>query len=69
MMLLANLKKFELLGQYVNHFEKELPGLDAAELNAVSDELERVGEKELAKHIREWTVEEPEDAEPLDDRE
>ena len=69
MMLLANLKKFELLGQYVNHFEKELPAQDASELNAISDELERAGEKELAKHIREWTVEEPEDAEPFDDRE
>ena len=69
MMLLANLKKFELLGQYVNHFEKELPAQDASELNAISDELERAGEKELVKHIREWTVEEPEDAEPFDDRE
>ena len=68
MMLLVNLKKFELLEQYVNHFEKELPAQDAAELNAISDELERAGEKELAKHIREWTVEEPEDAEAFDDR-
>ena len=68
MMLLANLKKFELLEQYVKHFEKELPAQDASELNAVSEELERVGEKELAKHIREWTVEEPEDAEAFDDR-
>ena len=69
MMLLTNLKKFDLLGQYVNHFEKELPGLEASELNAISDEVERAGEKELAKHIREWTVEEPEDAEAFDDRE
>ena len=69
MMLLANLKKFDLLGKYVDHFEKELPGLEASELNAVSDEVERAGEKALADHIREWTVEEPEDAEAFDDRE
>ena len=50
-------------------FEKELPAQEASELNAISDELERIGEKELAKHIREWTVEEPEDAEAYDDRE
>ncbi|MBQ2560944.1 MAG: hypothetical protein II565_10230 [Fibrobacter sp.] len=69
MMLLANLKKFDLLESYVNHYERDLPGLDASELNAISDEVERAGNAALAKHIREWTVEEPEDAEPLDDRE
>jgi hypothetical protein len=31
--------------------------------------VERAGEKALADHIREWTVEEPEDAEAFDDRE
>jgi hypothetical protein len=49
-------------------YEKDLPAEDAEILNGISDELEKAGQKELADHIREWTVEEPEDAQAFDDR-
>lgn len=42
--------------------------MDAEELNEIADAAEKDGEKDLAKHIRDWIVEEPEEAEAFDDK-
>lgn len=68
MQLMQSMKAYDLLESYVATFEKDLPGLDSETLNAISDELEKDGQESLAKHIRDWTVEEPEEAEAFDDR-
>ena len=68
MQLLLGMKRYELLGKYIDMYEKDLPAEDAEILNGISDELEKAGQKELADHIREWTVEEPEEAQAFDDR-
>ena len=62
MQLLAAMKRYELLSDYVNRFEKELTTLDADELNDLADSLEKDNQKALADHIRDWIVEEPEEA-------
>lgn len=66
--LLLSLKRYDHLGRYVDEFEKDLPAQDAEILNGISDQLEKEGQKALADHIREWTVEEPEEAEAFDDK-
>lgn len=68
MQLLTSMQRYELLGNYIDEFEKDLPAEDAEVLNSISDTLEKEGQKALADHIREWTVEEPEDAEAFDDK-
>ena len=62
------MKCYDLLDAYVTTFEKELPGMDAEALKELSDNLEKENQKDLAEHIRKWTVEEPEEAEAFDDR-
>lgn len=69
MQLLQGMKCYDLLESYVTTFEKELPGMDAETLKELSDNLEKENQKDLAEHIRKWTVEEPEEAEPFDERE
>lgn len=66
--LLLAMKRYDQLGRYVDEFEKDLPAQDAEILNGISDQLEKEGQKALADHIREWTVEEPEEAEAFDDK-
>ncbi len=68
MQLLAALKRYALLSAYVTRFENELTTMDADELTALADAVEKDGQKELAQHIRDWTVEEPEEAEAFDDK-
>lgn len=68
MQLMQSLKSYDLLESYVTTFEKDLPGLDAECLNEMSNQLEKDGQAALAKHIRDWTVEEPEEAEAFDER-
>ena len=68
MQLLLGLKRYSLLEQYIDMYEKDLPAEDAEILNGISDQLEKDGQKALADHIREWTVEEPEEAQAFDDR-
>ncbi|MCF0220782.1 MAG: hypothetical protein HUK19_00665 [Fibrobacter sp.] len=69
MQLLAAMKRYEQLSGYVTRFENELTTMDADELTELADNLEKDGQKELAQHIRDWTVEEPEEAEAFDDKE
>jgi len=68
MQLVVAMKAYDVLKDYLDMFEKELTTQDADDLNAISDALEKDGQKELAQHIRDWTVEEPEIAEPFDDK-
>jgi hypothetical protein len=68
MQLLAGMKRYGILEQYIDMYEKDLPAQDAEILKGISDELEKDGQKALADHIREWTVEEPEEAQAFDDR-
>lgn len=68
MQLLAALKRYEQLSGYVTRFENDLTTMDADELTDLADSLEKDGQKELAQHIRDWTVEEPEEAEMFDDK-
>ena len=68
MQLLLGMKRYALLEKYIDMYEKDLPAEDAEILNGISDELEKAGQKELADHIREWTVEEPEEAQAFDNR-
>ncbi|MCQ2125418.1 MAG: hypothetical protein MJZ25_14665 [Fibrobacter sp.] len=68
MQLLAALKRYEQLSGYVTRFENDLTTMDADELTDLADSLEKDGQKELAQHIRDWTVEEPEEAEAFDDK-
>ncbi len=69
MQLLAAMKRYEQLSGYVDRFEKDLTTLDAEELTALADSLEKDNQKKLADHIRDWIVEEPEDAQAFDDKE
>lgn len=69
MQLLVAMKSYEVLKDYLDMFEKDLTTQDAEDLNAISDALEKDGQLELAKHIRDWTVDEPEVAEPFDEKE
>lgn len=62
MSVLENLKRFDLLEDYVNRHEEDLTTLDADMLNDLADALEKEGQIKLAEHIRDWIVEEPEDA-------
>lgn len=62
MQLLAAMKRYEQLSGYVERFEKELTTLDAEELSGLADSIEKDGQKKLADHIRDWIVEEPEEA-------
>ena len=66
--LLVALKAYDVLKGYLDMFERDLTAQDAEILNSISDELEKDGQKELAAHIREWIVEEPEEAQAFDDR-
>ena len=68
MQLLLGMKRYALLEKYIDMYEKDLPAEDAEILNGISDQLEKDGQKALADHIREWTVEEPEEAQAFDDR-
>lgn len=68
MQLLVSMKCYDLLSNYIDKYEKDLTTQDADSLNQISDELEKAGQKEIADHIREWTVEEPEEAEAFDDK-
>lgn len=68
MQLLVALKRYEQLSGYVTRFENDLTTMDADELTDLADSLEKDGQKELAQHIRDWTVEEPEEAEAFDDK-
>lgn len=68
MQLMVALKCYEELAGYLDLFEKELTTQDAEDLNAISDALEKDGQLELAKHIRDWTVEEPEEPERFDNK-
>jgi hypothetical protein len=68
MQLLAAMKRYEQLSGYVDRFEKDLTTLDAEELTALADSLEKDNQKKLADHIRDWIVEEPEDAQAFDDK-
>lgn len=67
MQLLAGVKRYKQLSGYVKKYEQELPAMNADELNEIADACEKDGEKDLAKHIRDWIVEEPEEAEPFDE--
>ena len=69
MQLLAGMKRYEQLSGYVNRYEKDLTTLDAEELTDLADAIEKDGQKALADHIRDWIVEEPEDAQAFDDKE
>lgn len=68
MQLLAGMKRYEQLSGYIDKFEQDLPAMDAEELNEIADAAEKDGQKDLAKHIRDWVVEEPEEAEAFDDK-
>lgn len=68
MQLMVSLKCYDQLSLYLDLFEKELTTQDAEDLNAISDALEKDGQMALAKHIRDWTVEEPEEAQEFDDK-
>lgn len=68
MQLMVSMKACDILKEYLDMFEKDLTTQDAEILNSISDALEKDGQLELAKHIRDWTVEEPEDAEAFDDK-
>ena len=68
MQLLVAMKCYDVLKVYLDMFEKELTTQDADDLNQISDALEKDGQTELAKHIRDWTVEEPLEAEAFDDK-
>ena len=69
MQLLVSLKAYTVLEEYLDMFEKELTVQDAQDLNAISEALEKDGQKALAQRIRDWTVEEPEEAEGFDNSE
>jgi hypothetical protein len=69
MELLVSLKAYTVLEEYLDMFEKELTVQDAQDLNEISDALEKDGQKALAQRIRDWTVEEPEEAEGFDNAE
>jgi hypothetical protein len=69
MQLLAGMKRYEQLSGYVDRYEKDLTTLDAEELTEFADAVEKDGQKALADHIRDWIVEEPEDAQAFDDKE
>ena len=69
MQLLVSLKAYTVLEEYLDMFEKELTVQDAQDLNEISDALEKDGQKALAQRIRDWTVEEPEEAEGFDNAE
>ena len=62
------MKRYEQLSGYVDRYEKELTTLDAEELSDLADSLEKDNQKKLADHIRDWIVEEPEDAQAFDDK-
>ena len=68
MQLLAAMKRYAQLSGYVDRFEKDLTTLDADELTDLADALEKDNQKALADHIRDWIVEEPEEAEAFDDK-
>ena len=68
MQLLAGMKRYEQLSGYVDRYEKDLTTLDAEELTELADAIEKDGQKALADHIRDWIVEEPEDAQAFDDK-
>lgn len=68
MQLLAAMKRYEQLSSYVTRFEQDLAAMNADELNELADAVEKDGEKDLARHIRDWIVEEPEEAEPFDEK-
>ncbi|SHK36722.1 hypothetical protein [Fibrobacter sp. UWEL] len=68
MQLLAAMKRYEQLSSYVTRFEQDLAGMDADELKELADAVEKDGQKDLANHIRDWIVEEPEEAEAFDDK-
>jgi hypothetical protein len=63
------MKRYEQLSGYVDRYEKDLTTLDAEELTEFADAVEKDGQKALADHIRDWIVEEPEDAQAFDDKE
>lgn len=67
MQLLAGMKRYKQLSSYVDRFENELTTLDADELSELADSIEK-DDKKLADHIRDWIVEEPEEAEAFDDK-
>ena len=67
MQLLAGMKRYEQLSGYVDRFEKDLTTLDAEELTELADSVEKDGQKALADHIRDWIVEEPEDAQAFEE--
>ena len=69
MQMLVSLKAYGVLEEYLDMFEKELTVQDAQDLNEISDALEKDGQKALAQRIRDWTVEEPEEAEAFDNSE
>ena len=69
MQLLVSLKAYGVLEEYLDMFEKELTVQDVQDLNEISDALEKDGQKALAQRIRDWTVEEPEEAEAFDNSE
>ena len=52
----------------MDRYEKDLTTLDAEELTEFADAVEKDGQKALADHIRDWIVEEPEDAQAFDDK-
>lgn len=66
--LLVALKAYDVLKGYLDMFERELTAQDADVLNEIAAQLEKDGQKELAAHIRDWTVEEPEEAQAFDNR-
>ncbi len=58
--LLISLDEYPRLKNYLNTYEKELAGIDAETMQRFFERLETAGQTELAKMIKDWTVEEPE---------
>ena len=67
MMLMASMKRYKQLDGYVTRFQQELTTASAGLLTEIADKVEKDGQKELAQHIRDWIVEEPEEAQAFDD--
>ncbi|MDR1758971.1 MAG: tetratricopeptide repeat protein [Fibrobacter sp.] len=61
--LLISVEDFERLSQILDRYAQTLTIFPAEILNEYSERLENCGKTELARKIRDWTVEEPEEVE------
>ncbi|MCF0215375.1 MAG: hypothetical protein HUK21_02755 [Fibrobacteraceae bacterium] len=62
MQLLASLKRYTILESYIDRFSEDLAALDPAGLAILADTLENDSQNSLAEKVKDWIVEEPEEA-------